>query len=66
MNPFSTEYQTPYGVPPFDIIHFEHFKPALQQVFQNKIENMMILKKTIWKNQHSRIQWNHWREAAPS
>lgn len=28
-NPFFTEYNTPYGVPPFDQIKFEHYKPAI-------------------------------------
>jgi len=27
-NPFFTEYTTPFGVPPFDQIKFEHYKPA--------------------------------------
>lgn len=28
-NPFFSEYTTPYGVPPFDLIKDEHFKPAI-------------------------------------
>ncbi len=28
-NPFFTEYQTSFNVPPFDLIKTEHFKPAL-------------------------------------
>jgi len=28
-NPFFTEYATPFGVPPFDKIRVEHYKPAL-------------------------------------
>lgn len=28
VNPFSTEYATPFGVPPFDEIKLEHYKPA--------------------------------------
>ena len=28
-NPFFTEYTTPFGVPPFDQIKFEHYKPAM-------------------------------------
>ena len=27
-NPFFTEYSTPFGVPPFDKIQLEHYKPA--------------------------------------
>lgn len=30
-NPFLTEYTTPFGVPPFDRIRIEHFKPAYLQ-----------------------------------
>lgn len=30
MNPFLTEYSTPFGVPPFDIIENHHFIPAYQ------------------------------------
>ena len=30
-NPFFAEYTTPFGVPPFDQIKFEHYKPALLQ-----------------------------------
>ncbi len=29
-NPFYAEYNTPYGVPPFDLIKFEHFRPAFE------------------------------------
>lgn len=28
-NPFFAEYTTPFGVPPFDQIKFEHYKPAV-------------------------------------
>lgn len=27
-NPFSGEYSTPFGVPPFDLIKVEHYKEA--------------------------------------
>ena len=30
-NPFFTEYSTPFGVPPFDKIKVEHYKPAFLQ-----------------------------------
>ena len=33
MNPFLTAYTTPYGVPPFDVIQFEHFAPAFDAGF---------------------------------
>lgn len=28
-NPFLHEFQTPYGVPPFDVLKIEHYKPAI-------------------------------------
>ncbi|MEN8157720.1 MAG: M3 family metallopeptidase [Bacteroidota bacterium] len=31
MNPFLTDYDTPFGVPPFDIIENEHFIPAFKE-----------------------------------
>ena len=31
MNPFLTEYTTPFGVPPFDLIENEHFIPAYEE-----------------------------------
>ena len=31
VNPFLSEYTTPYGVPPFDLIQLEHYKPAFIQ-----------------------------------
>ncbi|MCK4879008.1 MAG: M3 family metallopeptidase [Bacteroidales bacterium] len=31
MNPFLTEYTTPFGVPPFDKIENEHFIPAFEE-----------------------------------
>lgn len=30
-NPFFTEYTTPFGVPPFEQVKFEHYKPAYMQ-----------------------------------
>ena len=30
-NPFMTEYTTPFGVPPFDQIRLEHYKPAFME-----------------------------------
>jgi peptidyl-dipeptidase Dcp len=31
MNPFFSEYDTPFGVPPFDLIRNEHFIPAFEE-----------------------------------
>lgn len=30
-NPFLTEFQTPYGAPPFDKIKLEHYEPAIME-----------------------------------
>ena len=37
MNPFLSEFQTPYGVPPFGLIRFEHFQPAFEAGFAEQI-----------------------------
>ena len=36
MNPFLMAYTTPYGVPPFDQIRFEHFEPAFDVGFEEQ------------------------------
>lgn len=33
-NPFFSEWTTPHGVPPFDMIKDEHFKPAFEQAIK--------------------------------
>ena len=33
-NPFLTEWDTPFGVPPFDVIKIEHYKPAFEQAME--------------------------------
>ena len=33
-NPFFTEWNTPFGVPPFDQIKTEHFLPAVMEGIQ--------------------------------
>ncbi len=35
-NPFYSEYDTPFGVPPFDLIETEHFLPAFKQGIKNQ------------------------------
>ncbi|WP_291275936.1 M3 family metallopeptidase [Flavobacterium sp.] len=43
MNPFFLTYQTPYQVPPFDLIKNEHFKPALLEgIKQQEAEILAI------------------------
>lgn len=38
-NPFFSEYTTPFGVPPFDLIQIEHYKPAfLKGMEENRKE----------------------------
>ena len=33
-NPFFSEWTTPYGVPPFDLIKDEHFMPAFEKAIE--------------------------------
>lgn len=39
-NPFLTEYNTPYGVPPFEDIKLEHYKPALLLGMEEEIKEI--------------------------
>lgn len=39
-NPFFTEYSTPFGVPPFDKIKFEHYKPAYLKGMEDQVEEV--------------------------
>ncbi len=36
-NPFFTEYETPFGVPPFDLIKTEHYMPAFTEGMAQQI-----------------------------
>lgn len=43
-NPFFSEYDTPFGVPPFEEIKIEHFKPAFEKAMEEqnaKIESIV-------------------------
>ncbi len=40
-NPFLLEYQTPYGVPPFDAIKNEHYLPAINEGIKQKEEEVL-------------------------
>lgn len=43
-NPFFAEFDTPFGVPPFDLIKTEHYKPAIEEgMKQEKAEIEAIL-----------------------
>jgi peptidyl-dipeptidase Dcp len=37
MNPFLSDYDTPFGVPPFDIIENSHFMPAAEKGFSEQL-----------------------------
>jgi peptidyl-dipeptidase Dcp len=39
-NPFLSGYTTPYGVPPFDKINLEHYKPAFLQGMEEQVKEV--------------------------
>jgi len=39
-NPFFSEYDTPFGVPPFDLIKAEHFLPAFEKGMEESKNNV--------------------------
>jgi len=39
-NPFFNEFKTPYGVPPFDKIKFDHYQPALEEGMRRQIKEI--------------------------
>ncbi len=43
MNPFLTDYDTPFGVPPFDIIENEHFLPAAKKGFSEQDAEIEVI-----------------------
>ena len=43
MNPFFSEYDTPFGVPPFDIIEYEHFVPAAKAGFSEQLTEIKAI-----------------------
>jgi peptidyl-dipeptidase Dcp len=42
-NPFFSEYNTPFGVPPFDKIHAIHFMPAFERGINEKRDDLVKL-----------------------
>lgn len=42
-NPFFTEYQTEYGVPPFDKIRLEHYEPAFTKGIEEQNRNIRAI-----------------------
>ena len=43
MNPFFNEYDTPFGVPPFDIIENKHFVPAAKAGFSEQLAEIKAI-----------------------
>lgn len=43
MNPFFTEYATPFGVPPFEQIHASHYKPALLKGMEEQMAEIQAI-----------------------
>jgi peptidyl-dipeptidase Dcp len=42
-NPFLVEWDTPFGVPPFDQIKVEHYLPAIREGMARQIENIQAI-----------------------
>ncbi|MDP7518511.1 MAG: hypothetical protein QF661_13455, partial [Arenicellales bacterium] len=40
MNPFFTDYTTPYQIPPFEEIKMEHYQPAFEQGMKEHIDEI--------------------------
>ena len=43
LNPFLTEFQTPYATPDFDKIRFEHYEPAFRQGIEQQNEEIRTI-----------------------
>ena len=46
-NPFFTEWTTPHGVPPFDLIKEEHFIPAFEMAIENQNKEIERIQREI-------------------
>jgi len=44
VNPFFTEWDTPYGIPPFDLIKDEHYRPAVDAGFAELMAEIEAIK----------------------
>ena len=44
VNPFFEEWDTPYGIPPFDSIKDEHYKPAVDAAIAELLEEIAVIK----------------------
>ncbi|MBK3516834.1 M3 family metallopeptidase [Carboxylicivirga marina] len=43
MNPFFSEYETPFQTPPFDLIKVEHYMPAFEQGMQEQVDEIATI-----------------------
>ena len=43
-NPFFVEWDTPYGIPPFDSIKDEHYKPAVEAAIAELLEEITVIR----------------------
>jgi len=43
-NPFFVEWDTPYGIPPFDSIKDEHYKPAVDAAIAELLEEIAVIR----------------------
>jgi len=44
VNPFFVEWETPYGIPPFDSIKDEHYKPAVDAAIAELLEEIEVIR----------------------
>jgi len=44
VNPFFVEWDTPYGIPPFDSIKDEHYKPAVDAAIAELLEEIEVIR----------------------
>jgi peptidyl-dipeptidase Dcp len=40
MNPFFSEFKTPFGTPPFELIKYEHYMPAFRKGMEDQIKEI--------------------------
>ena len=62
MNPFFEEYETPFKIPPFEKIKFEHYEPAFMQgIDEHQKEIVKIAqneKEATYANKISKLGFN--------
>jgi peptidyl-dipeptidase Dcp len=44
VNPFFVEWDTPYGIPPFDSIKDEHYKPAVEAAIAGLMQEIAVIR----------------------